>query len=114
MSKHFDPSQSIIDVMSNKGIDEGAIPPLLRGYGRFLNAGCALARRRSIPECGLTAAEMTVLRALPNGLTVVRLAAALGKSPKTVEGQVSSIYAKLNVSNRAQAIERARELGIYV
>jgi DNA-binding NarL/FixJ family response regulator len=46
-------------------------------------------------------------------MTVATLAATLGKSPKTIEAQVSSIYAKLNVSNRAQAIQRARDLGLY-
>ena len=64
------------------------------------------------PTHGLTQAELEVLRALPAGTTLASLADSLGKSRKTVERQVGNIYAKLHVANRAQAIQRARELGI--
>ena len=60
----------------------------------------------------LTAAELEVMRALPGGMTLATIASSLGKSRKTVERQVGSIYAKLHVANRAQAIQRARDLGI--
>ncbi len=46
-------------------------------------------------------------------MTLATIASSLGKSRKTVERQVGNIYAKLHVANRAQAIARARDLGIY-
>lgn len=112
LSKLFDPERQFVDLLSTLGMPEDRVPPLMRGYVRFLNVACDVARRHQ-PKFELTNAELEILRALPDGLTVARLAAVLGKSPKTVEAQVSSIYAKLNVSNRAQAIQRARDLGLY-
>ena len=47
-----------------------------------------------------------IARGLDNGA----IAAALTKSEKTVRNQVSSIFAKLDVKTRAQAIVLAREL----
>jgi DNA-binding NarL/FixJ family response regulator len=41
------------------------------------------------------------------------IATSLGKSRKTVEKQVGSIYTKLQVGNRAEAVRRARDLGIH-
>jgi two-component system secretion system response regulator SalR len=61
----------------------------------------------------LTPAEIDVLRALPDGITLDAIAKTMGKSRKTIERQVGSIYAKLEVGNRAQAVQRAHELGIY-
>ena len=93
-------------------MDEIRTPSLMRGYARFLNNACrvaALAR----PQIGLTEAELEVLNSLPDGSTLSTIALSLGKSRKTVEKQVSSIYTKLQVSNRAQAVRRARDLGIF-
>jgi DNA-binding CsgD family transcriptional regulator len=112
LSRSFDPDQRFAELFGVNGIGETDVPPLMRGYARFLNVACEKAKR-SRPRLQLTNAEMTVLRAFPEGMTVATLAATLGKSPKTIEAQVSSIYAKLNVSNRAQAIQRARDLGLY-
>jgi len=84
----------------------------MRGYARFLNQACRSANLAR-PSHGLTDAEMEILQALPAGMTLATIASSLGKSRKTVERQVGSIYAKLQVANRAQAIQRARELGIY-
>ena len=56
---------------------------------------------------------MKVLRVLPSGSTIASIASSFGKSQKTVQAQLTSIYTKLEAKNRAQAIERARELGIY-
>jgi DNA-binding NarL/FixJ family response regulator len=57
---------------------------------------------------------LEVLKALPAGMTLATIALSLGKSRKTVERQVGAIYAKLHVANRAQAIQRARDLGLHV
>jgi DNA-binding NarL/FixJ family response regulator len=49
-----------------------------------------------------------VARGLDNGT----IADALAKSEKTVRNQVSSIFTKLGVRTRAQAIVLARDAGI--
>jgi DNA-binding NarL/FixJ family response regulator len=60
----------------------------------------------------LTQAERAVLQLLAQGLDNRAIAAQLGKSEKTVRNQVSSIFAKLGIGTRSQAIVLAREAGI--
>jgi DNA-binding NarL/FixJ family response regulator len=111
LSRKVDPEQRFAALVTADGMDEIRTPSLMRGYARFINAACraaALAR----PQIGLTDAELEVLNALPDGDTLAAIATSLGKSRKTVEKQVSSIYAKLQVTNRAQAMRRARDFGI--
>jgi len=112
LSRKVDPEQRFAAIVTAEGIDEIRSPSLMRGYARFINnavRAAALAR----PQIGLTEAELEVLSALPDGLTLGAIATSLGKSRKTVEKQVSSIYGKLQVTNRAQAVRRARDLGIF-
>ena len=112
LSSRFDPNGLFARIMTADGMDEAKTPDLLLGYARFVNA-VAAAAAATRPKAGLTPAELQILRALPAGSTINRIASDFGKSPKTVERQVQSIYGKLHVSNRAQAVQRARELGIY-
>ena len=64
--------------------------------------------RRTLIE-PLTAAETRILQLLPTG-TYVRIAATLFISRNTVKTHLRSIYQKLGVTSRAEAIERAVEL----
>ena len=59
----------------------------------------------------LTAREREILDLLAAGLANAAIAARLGVSPKTVANHLSSIFTKLQVADRAQAILRAREAG---
>ena len=111
LSRVVDPEQVFATAISPRGMDEEASPAFMRGYAKFFNRACAAASAVR-PIHGLTEAEMEVLKALPGGSTLQTIASSLGKSRKTVERQVGSIYAKLHVGNRAQAIRRARDLGI--
>jgi DNA-binding CsgD family transcriptional regulator/tetratricopeptide (TPR) repeat protein len=73
------------------------------------------ARRRSSSlanPVGLTARQIEVLHLMEDGLTNAELAARLYLSAKTVDHHVSAILAKLNVSNRREAVRRGRALGI--
>jgi DNA-binding CsgD family transcriptional regulator len=112
LSRRFDPNGVFVRILTADGMDEGQTPDLILGYARVVNAVAATAAAIR-PKAGLTPAELEILRALPSGTTINRIASDFGKSPKTVERQVQSIYGKLQVSNRAQAVQRARELGIH-
>jgi pimeloyl-ACP methyl ester carboxylesterase/DNA-binding CsgD family transcriptional regulator len=66
----------------------------------------------ALRDRGLTESELEVLTLIARGLDNSAIAATLSKSEKTVRNQVSSIFAKLDVKTRAQAIVLARESGI--
>ncbi|MET1006791.1 MAG: response regulator transcription factor [Propionibacteriaceae bacterium] len=60
----------------------------------------------------LTAREREILDLLARTLGNGAIAGRLGLSPKTVANHISSIFAKLQVADRAQAVIRAREAGL--
>jgi DNA-binding NarL/FixJ family response regulator len=60
----------------------------------------------------LTAREREILGLLAASLSNAAIASRLGLSPKTVANHISSIFNKLQVADRAQAILRARDAGL--
>jgi DNA-binding CsgD family transcriptional regulator len=54
----------------------------------------------------LTVAETAVLERLGSGSSNSQIAAALGVSPKTVANHLSSVYRKLGVATRTEAVHR--------
>ena len=64
--------------------------------------------RRLEPLPGLSAREHEVLALLADGLSNAEIGGVLFISPITVRNHVSSIFAKLQVSNRRQAMLRVR------
>jgi LuxR family maltose regulon positive regulatory protein len=56
--------------------------------------------------------EMRVLRYLPTNLTAPEIARELSVSPNTVKTHVRSLYNKLGTHRRAEAVARARDLGL--
>lgn len=60
----------------------------------------------------LTAREREILDLLAAGRTNAQIASALFLSPKTVRNNVSNVFAKLQVADRAEAIIRARDAGL--
>jgi pimeloyl-ACP methyl ester carboxylesterase/DNA-binding CsgD family transcriptional regulator len=86
---------------------EPAWAPLLEALYAFLpKAGAG-----SGPFTELSERERELLDFLARGLDNHQIAAHLGISEKTVRNHVSSIFDKLGVESRAQAIVRAREAG---
>jgi DNA-binding NarL/FixJ family response regulator len=57
----------------------------------------------------LTARERQVLELIASGMRNVAIATRLNLSPKTVSNHISTIFNKLNVSDRYEAIEVARK-----
>jgi LuxR family maltose regulon positive regulatory protein len=60
----------------------------------------------------LTERELAVLRRLPSSLSTVEIARMLYVSVNTVKSQVQSIYRKLGVNSRHEAVEAARRLDL--
>jgi DNA-binding NarL/FixJ family response regulator len=85
-------------------------------------AGMRLARRpaaatferntAAIAALGITPREEEVLALLAAGKSNKEIAQKLGVSPNTVKTQIASLYQKLEVQRRTQAVQRARELGL--
>lgn len=64
------------------------------------------------PFPDLTSREREILGLIAQGYSNPEIASRLFLSPKTVRNNISSIFDKLHVSDRAQAIVRAREAGM--
>ncbi|MCM3885422.1 LuxR C-terminal-related transcriptional regulator [Frankia sp. R82] len=86
-------------------------PPAAPGtWGR--GAGPVAGRRSGSPTAGdrLSDRELAVLSYLPTMLTTAEIAAELYVSVNTVKTHLKSIYRKLDVPRRRDAVHRAREL----
>ena len=68
--------------------------------------------RRQPPLEALSDSEIRVLRYLPTNLTVPEIANELWVSPNTVKTHIRNLYAKLRTHRRAEAVARARALGL--
>ena len=69
-------------------------------------------RAPAAPFPDLTTQERRVLELLATGRSTAGIAAELSLSSKTVRNYLSSTYAKLAVTDRFEAIARAREHGL--
>lgn len=67
------------------------------------------ARARAVP--GLTKAELRLLPLLATHLSLPKIGAELSLSPNTIKSQAISIYRKLGVFSRGDAVNRAKNLG---
>lgn len=86
-------------------------------FSRTLIEKLANVRRANAPDAGaqpsdLTARERDVFDLLCHGLTNKEIAGRLGLAPNTVRNHVATIYAKLDVYSRGEAIVWARERGL--
>jgi DNA-binding NarL/FixJ family response regulator len=60
----------------------------------------------------LSEREREVLQAIASGATNREIAAELFLSPHTIKEHTSSLYRKLGVRNRAEAVQKAQRLGL--
>lgn len=82
-----------------------------------MEAGCfdraaQLRRARLEAASHLTPQELRVLRLVGLGLGNLQIAASLNLSENTVQFHMRNIFEKLGVTNRTQAAERAKWLGL--
>ena len=66
----------------------------------------------SLPGPGLSERERDVLVGIATGATNREIAAHLHLSPHTIKEHTSAVYRKLEVRNRAEAVQRAQRLGL--
>ena len=69
-------------------------------------------RTGHVGASSLTAAELRLVPFLPTHLSYPQVSARLHLSRNTVKSQAISIYQKLGVSSRDEAIERLHEIGL--
>jgi LuxR family maltose regulon positive regulatory protein len=62
----------------------------------------------------LTTAELRLLPLLPTHLTYAEIGERLYLSPNTIKTHATSVYRKLGVSSRKQAIQRLQQTGLSV
>jgi len=98
----------------------GIVPDYVRMLLAALESETADQRRSQVTKSTspsaliepLTERELQVLRLLTTRLTSTEIAEQLFLSPNTVRSHMKSIYGKLDVHSRQEALERASELGL--
>ena len=68
-------------------------------------------RSKRSKSASLTRREREIVELIAGGRDNAQIAARLGLSEKTVRNHITSIFAKLEVESRAQAIVMARKAG---
>jgi DNA-binding NarL/FixJ family response regulator len=80
---------------------------------RMVGLGMTVFRPNEAPQGSpLTDREREVLEAVASGATNREIAERLFLSPHTVKEHTSSLYRKLSVRNRAEAVQKAQRLGL--
>lgn len=97
-----DPVKEVVAAVSHSNIS-----PL-----SFSGKGLSTALSRKENGFGLTPRELEVLALLPKGKMSAQIAADLFVSEATVKTHLSSIYRKLSVANRSEAVAQAIKYGL--
>ena len=90
--------------------DSGIFPSLLARQERALRNKSRL--RDGSLNGELSERELDVLKLLVSELSTRQMAQSLYVAPSTVRTQVKSVYRKLGVSSREQAVQEARARGL--
>jgi DNA-binding NarL/FixJ family response regulator len=102
--------RAIHAVANGEAIFSPEITRRLTGYFAAPDGEPRTAAAQAFPN--LTEREHEILSLMAAGYTNTAIASRLYLSPKTVRNYVSNIFTKLQVSDRPQAIVRAREAGL--
>jgi len=107
-----------------KGAPQAEIVETIRGVhaGRAVIGAATAKQLAGVLELGherdpfpdLTPRERSVLEALATGATTTQIARQLGLSDKTVRNNLSNIFTKLQVTDRTQAVLKARAHGLGI
>jgi LuxR family maltose regulon positive regulatory protein len=106
----------LLRMAAARGVTPGQVSRLLQAFGRETKGRPAAAGRRMAEDAPsslvepLSDRELQVLRLVAGGATNQQIAQALYIAVSTVKSHLNSVYGKLGVKNRTQAVARAREL----
>jgi LuxR family maltose regulon positive regulatory protein len=110
---------SIISELVQMVQRSGSISEHLMSYVDRLVAGSRRAPQdRMVPISraqalgGLSARETEILKLIAQGLSNKEIARSLDIGPETVKSHLKSVFTKLGVERRAQAVSRAQTLGL--
>ena len=89
--------------------DLGALIDQVADFGRLMASS---SERRHAGGPPLTPAELRLLPYLQTHLTIGEIGGRLFLSRNTVSSHVGSVYRKLGVSTRSEAVQRATDMGL--
>lgn len=120
----FDAFRAGIDAYILKTVAEDVLADAIRAVhagnrfvsgpilGSVLNQFEDLARRRVQDDSGLSDEDIQVLRLLADGATTAQISAALFVSEPTSKRRMRSIFERMGVPNRTQAVVEAMRRGL--
>ncbi len=106
---HGLPIARLLQEARSRGVMPGYVEKLLAAFGADLVFPAST--EQGLPE-PLTHREQEILELVAAGLTNQEIADKLVISPETVKKHTGTIYSKLGVSNRTEAVARARALDL--
>jgi LuxR family maltose regulon positive regulatory protein len=104
--------QSVLAEIRRLLVEHPRVGVLADQAGALEREAKAIPRRKHASVAGLTAAELRLLPFLATHLSFREIGEALYVSRNTVKTQAISVYRKLGVTSRSEAITRALELGL--
>ncbi len=108
---HDEMLRAIRAVATGQAVFGSAIASRMMNYFQSLDASSSSAPPSlAFPE--LTHREREVLELIARGINNAEIAEQLSISLKTVSNHITSIFSKLQIADRAQAIIRARDAGL--
>lgn len=102
---------------SADSVDAARYVPLVEYFGHYVHLALlrtAPAKPQSMDRCvkQLTLRELTILNWVKNGKTNWEIAQIMGVTERTIRFHVESIFSKLDVTSRSQAVAIAIEHGL--
>lgn len=102
---------------SADSVDAAQYVPLVEYFGYYVHMALlrtAPAKAQSMDRCvkQLTLRELTILNWVKNGKTNWEIAQIMGVTERTIRFHVESIFSKLDVTSRSQAVATAIEHGL--
>ena len=90
-----------------------ALDELVDAIERVAAGGTLFSARKDSVSAAMTPREMLIAESLVASWTNKEIASAQNLSPGTVKNYTSNLFAKLDVRNRAEAVVRLKELGLF-
>jgi DNA-binding NarL/FixJ family response regulator len=102
---------------SEEALDGKRLVPLVEYLGSYIHMALLKTAPKSLPQTdrfvkGLSSREVTILNWMKNGKTNWEIGKILGVSERTIRFHIESIFSKLEVTSRSQAVATAIEHGL--